>query len=173
MLPWIYDTNKDNSVRFTLGIESDNPLFCFGINPSTAEPDRLDNTLKSVERIARRHNFRGWVMLNVYPQRATNPRDIHTQKDSVLHKQNLKHIEKFFKKNKPVILAAWGSLIYTRPFLKECLRDIYRISQKYNCQWKCIGPISKQGHPHHPLYLSNRERMKSFNMQMYIENNLL
>ena len=34
------------------GDPGENPLICIGINPSTAAPGDLDNTLKSVERIA-------------------------------------------------------------------------------------------------------------------------
>ena len=38
--------------RYILGTAGKKPLITIGINPSTAEPDNLDNTLKSVERIA-------------------------------------------------------------------------------------------------------------------------
>ncbi|MFR6424354.1 MAG: DUF1643 domain-containing protein, partial [Oscillospiraceae bacterium] len=48
-----------------------NPLICIGINPSTAQPGDLDNTLKSVERIALGNGYDSFTMFNVYPQRAT------------------------------------------------------------------------------------------------------
>ena len=49
---WLYVPNDYNEYRYILGTKGDNPLICIGINPSTASPDDLDNTLKSVERIA-------------------------------------------------------------------------------------------------------------------------
>lgn len=32
---WLYRPNVDNSARFVLGTVGDNPLVCFGVNPST------------------------------------------------------------------------------------------------------------------------------------------
>jgi len=168
---WIYDKENDNSARYTLSPKSENYLFCFGINPSTAAPEKLDNTVKSVERIAKRHNFDTFMMLNIYPQRATDPNNLHKEIDIRLHKNNLAYIEKYFKQNKQrKILAAWGTLIDKRPYLKSCLRDIYLMSKKYECVWYSIGKNSKDGHPHHPLYLSNNEMLKEFEIDKYISS---
>ena len=49
---WLYAPNFYSEYRYILGTRGKNPLICIGINPSTAKPDALDNTLKSVERIA-------------------------------------------------------------------------------------------------------------------------
>lgn len=168
-MPWIYDHEDDNSARYTLGPEGERTLLCFGINPSTATPERLDNTIKSVERIAKRHGYDAYLMLNVYPQRATNPDDLHSERDDELHAKNLFYIEKCFAKNKEaVVLAAWGTLIAKRPYLKSSLQDIYELSKKYSCRWKSIGPCSKAGHPHHPLYLKNDAVMSDFDIETYI-----
>ena len=170
-MEWIYDKEKDNSARYSLSPKSTNYLFCFGINPSTASPEKLDNTVKSVERIALRHGFETFMMLNVYPQRATDPNNLHDEMDEELHAQNLFYIEKYFKENKNRhILAAWGTLITKRSYLKQCLKEIYNVSKKHNCTWYHIGNPSKEGHPHHPLYLSNEEKLKIFDMEGYISS---
>ena len=168
---WVYSKNSDNSARFTLGVEAKNVMFCFGINPSTAKPNKLDNTLKSVVRIAERHDYDGWLMLNVYPQRATNPKDLHMQMNVKLHEANLKHIERALQtyRGHIQILAAWGTLINKRKYLKDCLKDIYYLFEKYDCEWVCVGQPSKAGHPHHPLYISNSERLKPFLIKQYIQ----
>ena len=49
---WRFVPNHYEEYRYILGTRGENPLICFGINPSTAAPDQLDNTLKSAERIA-------------------------------------------------------------------------------------------------------------------------
>lgn len=172
MNEWIYDNTPDNSARFTLGIRGKSPMFCFGINPSTAAPGALDNTLKSVDRIAQRHGHDGWVMFNVYPQRSTDPNGMHDELDQELHQENLQFIEKIIMEYPgPVpVLAAWGTLITKRPYLRDCLRDIHNLFQKHGHEWVCIGKRSIAGHPHHPLYLSNAEMVKPFPMDEYIES---
>jgi len=49
---WLYAPNFYSEYRYILGTRGKNPLICIGINPSTAQPGDLDNTLKSVQRIA-------------------------------------------------------------------------------------------------------------------------
>ena len=66
---WLYAPNFYSEYRYILGTRGNNPLICIGINPSTAEPDNLDNTLKSVERIALGNGFDSFIMFNVYAQR--------------------------------------------------------------------------------------------------------
>ena len=70
---WLYAPNFYSEYRYILGTRGKHPLICIGVNPSTAEPDHLDNTLKSVERIALGNGFDSFLMFNVYAQRATNP----------------------------------------------------------------------------------------------------
>lgn len=94
---WLYDTSEDNSVRFTLGEYIDKSLktfICFGVNPSTATPTRLDNTIKKVKCIAKNNDYKNWVMLNLYPQRATNPKELHAVQDINLCAKNLEYIAK-------------------------------------------------------------------------------
>ena len=73
---WLYAPNFYSEYRYILGTRGKNPLICIGINPSTAKPDALDNTLKSVERIALGNGFDSFIMFNVYAQRATSPDDM-------------------------------------------------------------------------------------------------
>jgi len=167
---WIYETNKNNSVRYVLGTKGKKTLLCFGINPSTASPEKLDNTLKSVERLAINNGFDSWIMMNIYPQRATNPDDIHKKIDQEITANNLLHISKIINSQNTVLWAAWGTLIDKRPFLHDCLKDIVLLTKKLDTKWICIGPISKKGHPHHPLYLKSTEATQGFNMETYINN---
>ena len=89
---WLYENNEDNSARFVLG-QVFNPigktLLCFGINPSTACPENLDNTIRKIISIGNYNGYENWIMLNVYPQRATNPEDMHLERDEALSKENL------------------------------------------------------------------------------------
>ena len=65
---WLYVPNAYTEYRYILGTRGKNPLICIGINPSTAKPDDLDNTLKSVERTAHFNGYDSFIMFNVYAQ---------------------------------------------------------------------------------------------------------
>ena len=57
---WIYVPGFYTEYRYILGTRGEKPLICIGINPSTARPGELDNTLRSVERIARNNGRIRW-----------------------------------------------------------------------------------------------------------------
>ena len=76
---WLYVPHTYEEYRYILGTKGKKPLITIGVNPSTAAPDDLDNTLKSVERIAHHNGFDSFIMFNVYAQRATSP-DEHGQR---------------------------------------------------------------------------------------------
>ena len=62
---WLYVPPFYCEYRYILATRGQRPLICVGINPSTAAPDDLDNTLKSVEREALHNGFDSFVMFNV------------------------------------------------------------------------------------------------------------
>ena len=82
---WLYVPPFYDEYRYILGTRGDNPLICIGINPSTARPGDLDNTLKSVERIALGNGWDSFIMFNVYPQRATDPNAMDRAFNAELH----------------------------------------------------------------------------------------
>lgn len=165
---WIYVPDHYLPYRYVLGTKGDNPLICIGINPSTAEPDNLDNTLKSVERIANGNGYRSWVMFNVYAQRATDPNDMDITLDEKLHSENMKAFDSLLSGiEKPALWAAWGTIIEKRGYLMPCLRDMIEIGNAHGAVWLCAGKCSKAGHPHHPLYLKRDEPLKKFDIEAY------
>lgn len=153
-----------------MGIKGDNPLICFGINPSTTEPGALDNTMKSVDRIANNNGFDSWIMLNIYPQRTTNPNDMDNKMNDIICVENLKYIEEILTRKNVTIWAAWGALINKRKYLKKCLKEIGELSTKYKCKWVCFGKKAKDGHPHHPLYLRKDEKPEDFDINDYLKS---
>lgn len=120
---WIYYNTKDNQARFILGEKGNKTLICFGINPSTATPSQLDNTLKTVKRFSQDLGYDSWIMLNVYPQRATNPNDLDVEMKRIYHEENLKYIEQILENRNCDVWAAWGTLIEKRSYLFTCLLD--------------------------------------------------
>ena len=167
---WIYAPNFYSEYRYILGTRGKNPLICIGINPSTAEPDNLDNTLKSVERIALGNGFDSFIMFNVYAQRATSPDDMEKQCNLLLHKENLEAFRYVLSiSEKPAVWAAWGAIIEKRKYLPDCVRDMLEAGKEYGTSWYCAGAITKKGHPHHPLYLRKDEKLKPFDVSTYLD----
>ena len=167
---WIYEQSQDRNNRFLLGKRGNKTLLCCGVNPSFASPENLDPTMKNVEAFAEAHGYDSYVMINLYPMRATNPSDMHKEKDENIVRENLKYIEKVLAAGNCDIWAAWGNLIKTRKYLKECLQSIASIAEAYECKWYTIGTKTKEGHPHHPLYLNRKWRMEEFDIHTYLQN---
>ena len=166
---WLYAPNFYSEYRYILGTRGKNPLICIGINPSTAQPGDLDNTLKSVQRIAVGNGFDSFIMFNVYAQRATDPDAMEKQCNMALHRENLAAFRYVLSiSRKPAVWAAWGTIIEKRDYLPLCLQDMIAAGQEYGAQWFCAGKASKKGHPHHPLYLRKDEKLRPFDVESYI-----
>ena len=167
---WLYAPNFYSEYRYILGTRGKKPLICSGINPSTARPDALDNTLKSVERIALHNGYDSFLMFNVYAQRATSPDDMERLCNEALHRENMEAFRYVLGLSEaPAVWAAWGAIIEKRDYLPRCLRDMLRAGEEYGARWYCAGAISKKGHPHHPLYLRKDEMLREFDVKGYLE----
>ena len=134
---WLYVPPYYTEYRYILGTRGANPLICIGINPSTAQPGDLDNTLKSVERIALGNGYDSYVLGQYAPG------------------------------NRPAVWAAWGTLIEKRPYLFDALEEMLAIGEEFHAQWLTFGPRSKAGHPHHPLYLRRDSVPEPFDVRAY------
>jgi hypothetical protein len=166
---WLYAPNFYSEYRYILGTRGKNPLICIGINPSTAEPGNLDNTLKSVERIALHNGFDSFIMFNVYAQRATDPDAMEKTCNQALHRENLAAFRYVLSiSEKPAVWAAWGAIIEKRDYLADCVRDMVKVGKEYGVTWHCAGAVTKKGHPHHPLYLRKDELLKPFDVEGYL-----
>ena len=169
---WLYVPNFYSEYRYILGTHGTRPLICVGINPSTAAPNDLDNTLKSVERIATFNGYDSFIMFNVYAQRATNPDHMEQVCNPELHRQNMEAFRYILNLSKtaPAIWAAWGTIIEARPYLPDCVKEMISIGNSFQAQWFTAGKRSKKGHPHHPLYLKKETPLDSFDVDTYIKS---
>ena len=167
---WIFVPNTYTEYRYILGTIGSNPLICIGINPSTAAPNKLDPTLKSVSRIAQNNGFDSFIMFNVYAQRATSPDDIEQTMNMQLHLENMNAFRYILSlSDSPTVWAAWGTIIEKRAYLFECLSDMIEISKEYGANWVNCGKKSVKGHPHHPLYLPRGSSVELFDIKAYRE----
>lgn len=149
----------DDTERFILGESGANPIICFGINPSTANDIKYDPTILKIRKIASENNCDSWVMLNLYPQRATNPNDMHEKADNNLNKKNYKAIRSVFNiYPNALTLASWGNAIEKRKYLKDCLKEILAIAP--DRKWVCRGKLTVKGNPRHQLYVPDNTKLQ-------------
>ncbi|NCA91953.1 DUF1643 domain-containing protein [bacterium] len=159
---WLYQ-GDETTARFSLGrlnVKKDigNPLVCFGINPSVARPDLPDATLIRVENYAYKHGYDGWLMLNIYPQRATDPNKLLPTLDGDLHSKNMDIIGSILKKGSLKLWVAWGEMMNKRSYLAKCLSDIENVARINNCCWVSLGKTA-ECYPVHPLNRSKGFRL--------------
>ena len=122
---WLYVPNHYGEYRYILGTRGKKPLICVGVNPSTAAPGDLDNTLKSVERVALHNGYDSFIMFNVYAQRATRPEDMERSCNAALHAENMRAFDyalSLDREGSPAVWAAWGAVIEKRDYLPWCVR---------------------------------------------------
>ncbi len=168
---WLYIPDFYSEYRYILGTVGKKPLITIGINPSTAAPDDLDNTLKSVQRIALGNGYDSFIMFNVYAQRATDPDMMDKSFNEALHRENMKAFRFVLERSgeSPSVWAAWGTIVEKRDYLKECLRDMTAIGNEFGASWYMTGKPSVKGHPHHPLYLKKDSVLEPFDMAGYLK----
>lgn len=126
--------------REWLGGEGD-VLFIM-LNPSTADAERDDPTIRRCVGFARRWGFRRLWVGNLFAWRATHPFDLVRAPDPV-EPDNDEHLIGMAA-NAEVIVAAWGSYRALRGRDKDVRQIIGGL--------ECLG-VTKRGHPRHPLYL--------------------
>ncbi len=149
----------DDTERFILGESGANPIICFGINPSTANDIKYDPTILKIRKIASENNCDSWVMLNLYPQRATNPNDMHEKADNDLKIKNYEVIRSVFNiYPNALTLASWGNAIEKRKYLKDCLKEILAIAP--DRKWVCRGKLTVKGNPRHQLYVPDNTKLQ-------------
>ncbi|MDR1697325.1 MAG: DUF1643 domain-containing protein [Erysipelotrichaceae bacterium] len=169
---WVYAVTKDNKYRYILGHffnnRYQNLLVCFGINPSTATPAKLDNTVSRVADTALRNGYDGWLMFSIYPERATNPDAMHQEMapEALYNLEVIKETILCFKITE--VWFAYGNLLEKRNYLPDLLLKIKKILRDTNCKSFTFCPLSKAGHPRHPLYLS--KEVLSLHNKKYLDD---
>lgn len=160
---WVYEHTEDDSARFALG-QILNPngrtLLCFGINPSKASPEEPDNTIRKIIQISNYNGYDNWIMLNIYPQRATDPAALHPECDTALAKENMLRIKRITEEySDSDILLAYGNLITKRKYLKPCLNEILSMLGEVQQRKLKVIKLTKANNPVHPLYQPNTSRL--------------
>lgn len=127
-----------------------NNVMFVGLNPSTADEQKDDPTIRRCKAFAKAWGYGGIYMMNLYAFRATKPTDMIVAADS-LGPGNLEAFG-YYRSRVGLIVAAWGALdkrYRSRVKWQETIDQVlYAISQPVYC----LGRTA-DGSPRHPLYV--------------------
>jgi hypothetical protein len=120
------------------------PLVVFiMLNPSTADADEDDPTIRRCMNYARGWGYGGIKVVNLFAYRATNPTELKIVSDPIGPLNNQYIFDTV--NNSDIVIAAWG----THGNLHNRDKKIIRI---FEDKLQYLG-LTKDGHPKHPLYL--------------------
>ena len=122
-----------------------------GLNPSTADEDMDDPTIRRCSGYAQNWGYGGFMMVNLFAYRTTFPSNLKKVKCPI-GIENDKYILKLSKKA-DITVAAWGDNgnLYNRD--KQVLSLVPNLV--------CLK-INKSGQPAHPLYLKKDLKVTKF-----------
>ena len=137
--------------------DEDLPLLVIvGLNPSTADAEKDDPTIRRCISFAKRDGYGGVVMLNVFAFRATDPKVMADARDPV-GPQNAHIVESVVDRED--VLCAWGASAPSRlePRIAMVLMRIKDRARRVLCLGK-----TNSGAPRHPLYVRGDTPMEDY-----------
>lgn len=117
------------------------------LNPSTADADEDDATIRKCVGFADRYGFGGIVVGNLFAYRATDPKDLKAAGFPVGHANDAWLLD--IAKNCGDIVVAWGANANRTPRPAQ----VCKMLQDAGIQPKCLG-VTNEGFPLHPVMLS-------------------
>ncbi len=148
------DLSYDRVYRYSLYREwskSKSMIMFIGLNPSTADENEDDPTIRRCVKFAKDWGHGGIYMLNLFALRTKDPKILLKHPSPVGQKNDF--ILKEIATDCLTIVAAWG----TKGNYLNRDKEVISIMPLMHC----LG-ITKDGHPKHPLYLSKDTKRISF-----------
>ena len=122
-----------------------------GLNPSTADENYDDPTIRRCVDYAHRWGYGGLVMTNLFAFRATLPIDLKNAKFPI-GEQNNQYIINLHK-NSGLTVAVWGN--------DGCFKDRDKEVLSLVTKLVCLK-INKTGQPAHPLYQNKATKLINY-----------
>lgn len=121
-------------------------VFCM-LNPSTADDQKDDPTVKRCIRFAVERGYGGLVVVNLMAWRATDPDSLPLSMHRAVGPRNAEFIEQSVKGRD--VIVAWGA---HRRATADIVRAASQLLHAHANNVYCLGR-TKDGSPRHPLYI--------------------
>lgn len=130
------------------------PFVFVMLNPSTADHEVDDPTIRRCIAFAKRENAHGLMVMNLFALRATDPKALFSHRDPV-GPDNDCEIKRLLGDGYATVVCAWGA----NSFARSRSRDF--IESMNGRQMFCLG-TTKTGEPRHPLYVKGDQPLVPF-----------
>ncbi|MBO1904617.1 DUF1643 domain-containing protein [Microvirga sp. 3-52] len=121
------------------------------VNPSTADAEQNDATIRKVIGFAERHGVGRIIVGNKFAFRSPDIKALRIAPDPV-GPDNDRHLEQIMR-DADLYIVAWGPLAKLPLHLRSRWQEVIRIADRVGCRFMCLGTAQDQ-HPRHPLMLS-------------------
>jgi hypothetical protein len=123
------------------------------LNPSTADAEQDDPTIRRCMGFARTFGYGGINVLNIFALRATDPRQLSGHPDPVgPYNDQMLYAYLAVDPMRAQTVAAWGAH-------KAATVRAAALTAPGTAPWSCLG-VTKDGHPRHPLYLPANAQLR-------------
>jgi hypothetical protein len=141
--------------KYRYRLERGNPLkpavAFIMVNPSTADAETDDPTIRKVRGFAERAGYDHFIVGNLFAYRATDITALRATADPT-GPDNDDHLD-LIMRDAALHIVAWGALAKLPDKLRKRWVDVVRLADRAGCQLHCIGNNDDK-HPRHPLMTS-------------------
>ena len=149
MEPNLCEPEENEIYRYLLGRRGKKPLVAICMNPSAANMEYSDRTINRIIKVSEKLGYDGWIIANLYPERATRASELGAYNDEQQEK-NIQKIMEFLKdKGIDKVWGAWGDLNY--PVLTKSKEKLLSELKKADIKIYTFAALTKKGEPVHPL----------------------
>ena len=152
--------SEDRIYRYSLerhwGKKRNGVIMFIGLNPSTADAEKDDPTIRRCIGFSKALGAGGYLMGNLFAYRSTDPKALKSENDPVGPDND--HWLLFLALRSLHVIAAWGAFEIARERGIE-VRDML---SNHGISLLCLG-VTKDGHPRHPLYLPKNSELRAWN----------
>jgi hypothetical protein len=129
------------------------------LNPSTADADIDDPTIRRCMGFARREGAGGIVVVNLFAYRSVNPAVLHEVGDPFgpSNAAALADVARDAVRSSGVVVCAWGASVSVR----GADRSAIRLLRHLGARLVTLG-VTQAGHPRHPLYVKSNQSLVEF-----------
>lgn len=135
--------------RLTRQWEEGTSLCFVMLNPSIADADIDDPTIRRCIGFAKREGFGGIIVVNMFAFRATSPKDLPADHATATGGQTNDRAILDACAEAKLVVCAWG--VNATP---DGIQQTTGLIRSIDRTPLCLG-ATKAGHPRHPLYLKN------------------
>lgn len=140
-------------------------LAVIGVNPSLADADKDDPTVRRIYGFCRTLGFSTALVGNKFARRSPDVKALRRPGDPI-GPENDRYLAEIIRAA-DVVLVAWGPLAKLPEALRGRWKDVVRIADAEQRTLYCLG-TAQDGHPRHPLMLPANAQLEEWMVPWFV-----